>query len=132
MKPLLRIAVAAVACGIAFGAAAMTRAEYSAQRARVQDKYATEKDRCSTRAPQQRELCEVQARVDYDTARLALRAQFRPSARNVEKARRAQADAHYAVERTRCGDLRGSAQKVCLDEARSTWAAAQDDERLFR
>ena len=127
MNTLLRLGAAAVAFGIALSAGAMTRTEYASQRARIQDKYATDKDRCFTLAPQQRDKCVVQARVDYDNARFDLRATYRPTARNVEKARRAKADAQLALEESRCGDLRAGARKVCLDEARNKWAAARDE-----
>lgn len=127
MKTLL---VAVLGCAMCLGAGAMTRDQYQAQRARIQDKYATDKDRCATAMGHSRDVCEVQARVDYDIARLALRAQYKPSAANVQKARRARVDGAYDLARAKCGDLAGSAHKVCEDDARSTWATARSEPAL--
>jgi hypothetical protein len=72
-------------------------------------------------------VCEVQARVDYDIARSELRARYRPTASNMDKARRDRADAGLARDQARCGDLAGGAKKVCLDEARAKWAGARSE-----
>ncbi|MBC5766210.1 hypothetical protein [Ramlibacter albus] len=128
MNARLAALAGVMALAAALPAAAMTRAEYSAQRSRIQDKYATDKDRCWTRGDVQRRVCEVQARVAYDIARLELRAQYRPTPSNVEKARHAKADAARALDEARCDDLRASAKKVCVDEARAKWKNARAEE----
>lgn len=114
-------------CAVALPAAAMTKEEYRVQRLRIQDKYATDKDRCFTLRPQERDVCEVQAKVDYDTARFDLRARFRPTEGNVRKAAQARADAGYEIERAKCGDLRASAKAICLEEAKSKWTTARTE-----
>jgi hypothetical protein len=124
MRPALAACAALCVLACSLPAAAMTRAEYTALRSRIQDKYATDEDRCVTRAPRQRDACEVQARVAYDIARFELRAQYRPSPRNVQKAQRAKADARLALEESKCADLRAGARAICLEEARSRWSTA--------
>ena len=116
---------AALSCGVAFSAAAMTREEYRVQRIRIQDQYATAKDRCTTVAAPQRDVCETQARVAYNIARTQLRAEFRPSDATLAKARRTKAEGAYEVAKAKCGDLKAGARKVCLDEARSHWVEAR-------
>jgi hypothetical protein len=103
----------------ATGASAMTREQYAAQRVQVQHKYATDKDRCATlhRDRGQRRACELQAKADYDLARHELRAQYRPSERNLARAQRARTGADFAAKAARCDDLRAGAKRLCLEEA---------------
>ena len=128
MRRLLCLLAAAV-CAAGPAWALMGRQEYQAQRTRIQDKYATDKDRCSSLRDHPRRICEAQAWADYDTARTELRARYKPSARTAERARVSRADAQYRVARTRCGDLRGGAHELCLEEAKNRWKAQRSEAR---
>lgn len=121
-RPLL---IALASCALAGAAGAMTKADYQAQRLRIQHQYATAKDRCSAATGHARELCRTQAHVEYDTARAQLRAQYKPSPRNRQQAGKAQADGAYQLAREKCGDLSGGARDVCRSEAKAAWQSAR-------
>ena len=122
-------AAAALLCGAAAG---MSFEEYKTQRSRVQDRFATAKERCTSVSDHSRMVCEVQARTAYDVARTELRAKYKPTPGTLEKARVAKADATYRVARAKCGDLDGSAREVCIEDAKKTWNSAKAEAQASR
>jgi hypothetical protein len=121
-------------CSLAFAApqGEISKDEYKTQRARIQDRYATNKDRCSRLDGHARDLCKVQARAEYDIARAELRTRYEPSPAHQEKAELAKGEASYRIAHEKCGDLDGSARKVCEQDARAGWTAARAEARANR
>ena len=121
-------------CTLAFAApqGEISKAEYKTQRGRIQDRYASNKDRCATLDGHARDLCKVQARAEYDIARAELRARYEPSPSHQEKAELAKAEAAYRIAHEKCGDLDGSAKKICEEDARANWTAARAEARANR
>ncbi|MGE4242584.1 hypothetical protein [Ramlibacter sp.] len=120
------LALAAAAWLAAQDANAMSQAEYKAQRARVQAAYATAKDRCTSVQGSVR-VCDAEARRDYDIARADLRARYRPTPNNMEKAQRMKADGEFRVAVEKCGDLRDGAKALCQEEAKTKWKSAKGE-----
>lgn len=110
----------------------ISKDEYKTQRGRIQDRYASNKDRCANLEGHARDLCKVQARAEYDIARAELRARYEPSPAHQEKAELAKAEASYRLAHEKCGDLDGSAKKVCEEDARASWTAARAEARANR
>lgn len=129
------VALLAVFAGT-FAAAApqgeITRQEYQTQRGRIQDRYGTNKDRCSRLEGHARDLCKVQARAEYDTARAQLRARYQPTPAHQQQAEIAKAEGDYRIAHEKCGDLDGSARKVCEEDAKASWTAARAEARANR
>ena len=121
-------------CSLAFAApqGEISKDEYKTQRSRIQDRYASNKDRCSRQEGHASDLCKVQARAEYDIARAELRARYEPSPAHQEKAELAKAEASYRIAHEKCGDLDGSARKICEQDARANWTAARADARANR
>lgn len=110
------------ACG---SAAAMERAEYRAQRERIQADYEALEARCKPLRGNERDLCQVRAQGTRMIARAQLDAVAKPGPRSSEKVQLARADAAYAYERERCDELRGNDRDVCRKDAKAALATAR-------
>jgi len=107
---------------------------YRLERTRVQNEYATAKERCTSVKGHQREICRAEADAHYNVARAELRARHKPGPKTEARLQRARADAQLQLATARCGDMTHSAKDVCLEEAkaRRKLAASESGERTAR
>jgi len=126
------ITLAIVACcGFAGSAgAAMSQAEYKAQKDRVEADYKAAKDRCKTLKDNAQDICTVEAKGNEKMAKAELEAQYKPSPRNDEKLKIAKADAAYELAKEKCDDLSGNGKDVCRKDARAAFVSAKGDAKV--
>lgn len=113
-------------------ALALTKAEYDAQKDRIEADFKSSRERCGSMQANAKDVCEAQAKGDQKIARAQLEAQYKPSARNDQKVKEAQADARYDVAKEQCDDMEGNRKDVCVKEAKAAQTAAKADARVTR
>ena len=125
MTKLYPTLVALMAAGFVSGhAMALTKAEYDAEKARVEATYKADKEQCKSLAGNAKDVCEKEAKGKEHVAKAELKAQHEPTPRNQEKAREARADADYDVAKEKCDDLSGDAKSACKKDAKAAHTSA--------
>lgn len=106
-------------------ALAMTKAEHDAQKDRIEADYKASRERCESMQANAKDICRAEAKGQEKTARAQLEAQYKPSARNDQKVKDAQADATYDVAKEKCDDMSGNSKDACMKEAKAAHASAK-------
>ena len=120
MKKLSPTLIALLATGLMSGQViALTKAEYDAEKQRIETTYKADKAQCKTLAGNAKDVCEEEAEGKEKVAKAELKAQQDPTPRNQEKARIARADAAYDVAEEKCDDLAGDAKSTCKKDAKA-------------
>lgn len=132
MKKPLALITLAVSLIWGGSALALTKAEYDAQKDRIEADFKTSRERCGSMQANAKDVCEAQAKGDQKIARAQLEAQYKPSARNDQKLKEAQADARYDVAKEQCDDMDGNRKDVCMKEAKAAQTAAKADAKVTR
>lgn len=132
MKHPLALITMAVSLTWGGSALALTKAEYDAQKDRIEADFKTSRERCGSMQANAKDVCEAQAKGDQKIARAQLEAQYKPSARNDQKLKEAQADARYDVAKEQCDDMDGNRKDVCMKEAKAAQTAAKADAKVTR
>jgi hypothetical protein len=119
----------ALGAGLVFGATAMaddmTHAQYESQEQGIKADYKAAKARCDAMKGHAEDVCEAEAKGNASVARAELEARHEPTARNIEDARKARAEANYSVAMERCDDKSGNAEDVCEKDAKAALAEAK-------
>jgi hypothetical protein len=128
------IALALVAgCGLAASAgAAIPKDQYTRQLEQAQGRYKGDNDTCKKLAGNARDICQVEARGNYNVAKAELRAQYQPTPKNQDKARLAKAEAALRLATEKCEDMTGNARDVCKLDAKALYVAAKSETELNR
>jgi hypothetical protein len=125
----LAIHALALGAGLVFGTSAladdMTHAQYESQEQSIKADYKAAKARCDAMKGHAEDVCEAEAKGNASVARAELEARHEPTARNIEDARKARAEATYSVAMERCDDKSGSAEDVCKKDAKAALADAK-------
>ena len=103
---------------------ALTSAEYSAARDRINADYKAAKAQCDKLKGNAEDICEEEAKGKRNIARAELEQQREPSDKNARAVELAKAKATYEVAEERCDDLQGEAEDRCEREARAAYDAA--------
>ncbi|HEU4458083.1 MAG TPA: hypothetical protein VFR90_03070 [Methylibium sp.] len=122
-------AALALACGGAF-AATMTRAEYSAQKDRIEADHKVAEAACARQKGNAKEICEEEAEGREEVAKAELEANYTGKPEDRRKLAEIRAKATYEVAEERCDDRSGNAKDVCVAEAKAVLARAQADIKL--
>jgi len=125
----LEIKALALGAGLLFSTGAladgMTHDQYETQEQRIQAEYKTAKARCEAMKGHAEDVCEAEAKGHASVARAELQAKYEPTAKNVETARNARAEAAYSVSMERCDDKAGGGEDLCKKEAKAALADAR-------
>lgn len=117
--------ILALAAGTFAGSSlALTSAEYSAARDRINADYKAAKAQCDKLKGNAEDICEEEAKGKRNIARAELEQQREPSDKNARAVELAEAKATYEVAEERCDDLQGEAEDRCEREARAAYDAA--------
>ena len=125
MKHLSPALAALLATGLFAGhALALTKAEYDAEKDRIEATYKSEKEQCKSQTGNAKDVCEEEAEGKEKVAKADLKAQHEPTPRNQQKAREARADAAYEVAKEKCDDLSGAAKNSFEKDAKAAHTSA--------
>jgi hypothetical protein len=131
MKHTLISVAVALCCGFAGAAgSAESKAEYKAQKDRVEADYKAAKEQCKPLKGNAQDICTVQARGNYKVAKAELEAQHEPSPRHDAKVKTEKADAAYQLAKEKCDDLSGNAKDVCSRDAKAAFVGAKGDPKV--
>ncbi len=98
---------------------AMSRAEYSAEKKRIQADYKSSHEACKPLAGNSREVCRVEARSDEKVKLADLEARYKATPSAQAAARVARAKAQYEVAKQKCEDQPASDKGACRSNARA-------------
>ena len=124
-------AVTLLACSAA-AAAAMTREEYKAGKARIIAEYEAERQKCGPSLGTANEICVARARGVRKVANAELEAAYKPGPRAYYAAAMARADAAYAIAKEECDRQKGEAHKACDKDAKAAYARAKAEAKAAR
>ena len=127
----IQLTVFAIAMGLAFSAAAVTKGmskpEYTAARKTIEADYKGLKAGCEPMLANAKDICNAEAKGKHQVALAELQATYKPSDKARYNVGIAKADAIYAVDKEKCDDLAGNAKDVCVKEAEAKHVAAKAD-----
>lgn len=125
--------IALVATGIfATAAMAMTPAEYTSAKNRISADYKMHKAHCDPMKGNAKDICKKEAEGKENVAKAELEVQYKPSDKTQYNARKAQADADYAVAKEKCDDLTGNAKDVCKKDAKAAHVSAIENAKVAK
>lgn len=128
MKGILMAATVAAALGFSSaGHAAMTKAEFNAEKDRLEANYDAAKRKCSSFAGNAKGICVAEARGSYRVARTELEERHNDSPKSRYKVRIAKTEAEYDVAKQKCDDRAGARKDACLAEAKAAFARDKAD-----
>ncbi len=113
-------------------ALAMTKAEHDAQKDRIEADYKASRESCESMQENAKDICRAEAKGKQKVARAQLEAQYKPSARNEQRVKEAQADATYNVAKEKCDDMTGNNKDVCMKEAKAAHTSAKASAKVTR
>lgn len=113
------LAVALLLSG-AVHAAAMSKADYNAARAKAESTYKSEIDGCKSLSGNAKDICKVEAKGRLNVAKAEAEHGYSGKPADMQKHGKAKAEAAYNVERERCDDLKGNEKDVCIKTAKAT------------
>jgi len=111
-------------------AANISKADYTAGKARISASYKADKAACDSQSGNAKDICvqEAKAKEKVALAELEYSHTGKPADRN--KVFVARAESAYAVAKERCDDLAGNAKDVCVKEAKAVEIKALADAKL--
>ena len=124
MKSKLVMAAVAAALGLppTAGHAAMTKAQYNAEKERISAEYDTAREKCKVFGGNARDICLAQAKGNNLVARAELDERNEPSPKARYNVSIVKAEAEYDVAREKCDERTGEARNACLAEAKAALA----------
>jgi hypothetical protein len=133
LKPARWLALLGCSAALAVGhAATMTKEEASAEKARIEANYKSERKACDAMNGNAKDVCMEQAKGKEKVALAELDNKQEPNGRHQEKVAQARADAEYAVAKEKCDDLTGDQKDVCVKDAKAAKARADADVKTTR
>lgn len=106
--------------------------EHFARNELIEKRHQTDEVHCSAMSGSAQNICSHQATGRLMAARAQIEYDLSGKPADLARVRQAQADAEYAVEKTRCGDAHGSARSLCLAGAKASRAKAASSATLER
>jgi hypothetical protein len=113
-------------------AAAMTRDEYKAGKARITAEYEAERQKCGERIGNATDVCVALARGIRKASTAELEAAYKPGPHANYEAANARADAEYGIATKRCGYKEGEERKECLKDAKVAQQLAKNEAKAAR
>ncbi len=126
LKPIAAALFAAGALAATHSFAA-DRADYSAQKDRIDTEYKVDVQRCSSLSGNAKDVCKLEAKGKQKSAKADAYAAYKGTNAAATDALIARADADYAVSKEKCDDLAGNSKDVCVKEAKAAHVKAKVD-----
>jgi len=111
-------------------AATMSKADYTAGKARISADYKTDKAACASLKANANDICMQEAKGKEKVALTELEYGYTGKAADRTKVLVAKAESAYAVAKERCDDQSGNAKDVCVQEAKAVETKALADAKL--
>lgn len=111
-------------------AAAMNKADYKADKARIGADYKAQKAACASFAANAKDICIEEAQAKEKIARAELEYSYTGMAKDQTKLLVTKAESTYAVAKERCDDLQGNPKDVCVKEAKAVEVKALADAKM--
>ena len=112
--------------------APMSKDQYEAAVKNAEAQYKMDKEACSSRGGNAKDICLEQAKGKEAIAKADAEAAYKNTPAALQDARVARAEATYAIAKQRCQDLQGNAKDVCLKDAHAQLVAAKADAKVDR
>ena len=112
--------------------APITKEAYDRAVANAEAQYKIDKDACSSRSGNAKDICLEQAKGKDKVAKADAEAAYKNTPKAREDARVARAEATHDVAKKKCDDVSGNAKDVCVKEADAALAKAKADARVDR
>jgi hypothetical protein len=109
------------------GAAPISKDAYKAENDRIEAQYKADKDACSTKTGNAKDVCIERAKAKEKVAKAENTAAYKDTEKARYDARIARAEADYAVASEKCDDLAGDRKDACVKEAKAVEAKAKAD-----
>ena len=120
---LCALAMGIAVPGVAFGAAAMTSADYKAAKDRAAADYKQAKAQCDTMSGNAKDVCVAEAKAHEKKAKAEAEAHYKNSDKAIRDARIAAAEADYDVAKT----MSGNEKDVCIKDAKAAETRVKAD-----
>src|ERR1700712_2780912 len=130
-KTAVAIAALFTASG-AFAATNMARADYSANKDRIEADYKADKAACDSYSGNQKDIFQKQAKGKEDVAKAELEYSYTGKASDGNKIAVVKADSAYDVAKEMCDDKGSNAKDVCVAEAKSAHTKALADAKMSK
>jgi hypothetical protein len=132
-----KLIVAALAGAFTFGTAfaanaALTDADYKAQKTKLSADYKAAQERCKGMSGNSKDICQAEVKGDHEVAEKQLQADYKPTEKNQYDVRVAKADAIYKVAKEKCDDMKGNEKDVCVKEAKASYTKAKADAKVAK
>ena len=124
------LVIAALAVIPAAYAAPMNKADYKADKVRIEADYKADKTACGSLAGNANDICVEQAKGKEKLALAQLEYAYTGKAEDQNKIMKTKAEVDYAVAKEKCDDLAGNAKDVCVQEAKAAETKALADAKL--
>ncbi len=111
-------------------AATLTKADYTAGKARISADYKSDKAACASLAANAKDICMQEAKAKERVARAELEYGYTGKAADGNKVLVAKAESSYAVAKEKCDDMAGNAKDVCVTQAKAVETKALADAKL--
>ena len=132
MKNKLLMLAFAMSCTFAGSAMALTKAEYKTQKDLISSDYKLNKSKCGALKANAKDICVSEAKGVEKVAKAELEAQYKPSAKNTEKASFAKSDSVYDTAKEKCDDFSGNAKDVCVKDAKAAHVKTREDAKVVK
>jgi len=113
-------------------AAPISKDSYEAAVRNAEAQYKSDKDACSARSGNAKDICLEQAKGKEAIAKADAEAAYKNTPKAREEASVVRAEANYNIAKQRCDDLSGNAKDVCLKDANASLVAAKADAKVDR
>ena len=110
----------------------MTKAEFEAQKERVDATYDVARRKCDTYSGNAKDICMAEAKGRDRIARMELEERYKNSPKARYNVRMARAEAEYDVAKEKCDDRAGPKKELCLKEAKAAFARDKADAAMSR
>ena len=124
------LVIAALAVIPAAYPAPMNKADYKADKVRIEAEYKADKTACGSLAGNANDICVEQAKGKEKLALAQLEYSYTGKAEDQNKIMKTKAEVDYAVAKEKCDDLAGNAKDVCVKEAKAAETKALADAKL--
>lgn len=111
---------------------AMSKDDYGMAKKNADAQYKIDKDACSSRSGNAKDICVAEAKGKDDVAKAEAEAAYKNTPSAAEDARVARAQANYDVAKERCDDLAGNPKDVCVKEAKAALVRGKADAKVSR
>ena len=124
------LVVAALLCMPLAQAAALSKVEYKAAKARISATYKSEKAACASMTANAKDICHEEAKMHEKVALAENEYSYTGKDADGRKVVTVKANTAYAVAKERCDDQTGNAKDVCVKEAKAVKAKALADVKM--